>query len=199
MQGNADPRTDHGRGAGRHLGLSSAVAGTGVPLAHATCRCCRSNSRSPRCSRWACCWCCCQARSTCRRAAVLACWRSRRRPCLLARRAGASRAAAGAWPQCMASGQSMGALIAIERVPAFIITLGRPAGISWPALAGDPESDRAGRRRRRAQNLYSLLTTFYLPPAAGYALAAAVVIASVARCSAPAHATAPTRPARRRR
>ena len=73
----------------------------------------------------------------------------------------------------------MGALIAIERVPAFIITLGGLLvfrGLHWLVIQNQTVPVVEGGD----SNLYSLLTTFYLPPAAGYALAAAVVIASVA-------------------
>jgi D-xylose transport system permease protein len=74
---------------------------------------------------------------------------------------------------------TMGALIVRERIPAFIITLGGLLvfkGLFWLviqshtvpiAIAGQP-------------NLYSQLTTYYLPRSAGYALAAAVVVALVA-------------------
>jgi D-xylose transport system permease protein len=73
----------------------------------------------------------------------------------------------------------MGALIAIERVPAFIITLGGLLvfrGMHWLVIQNQTVPVVEGGD----SNLYSLLTTFYLPPAAGYALAVAVVIASVA-------------------
>jgi D-xylose transport system permease protein len=73
----------------------------------------------------------------------------------------------------------MGALIAIERVPAFIITLGGLLvfrGLHWLVIQNQTVPVVEGGD----SNVYSLLTTFYLPPAAGYALAAAVVIASVA-------------------
>lgn len=73
----------------------------------------------------------------------------------------------------------MGALVAIERVPAFIITLGGLLvfrGLHWltidnqtvPVVAGDES------------NLYSRLTTSFLGSLEGYLLAAAIVAAAAA-------------------
>jgi D-xylose transport system permease protein len=70
----------------------------------------------------------------------------------------------------------MGALIAIERIPAFIITLGGLLvfrGLHWLTIRNQTVPVVEGG----SQNLYSLLTTYYLPAAAGYALAIAVVLA----------------------
>ena len=49
---------------------------------------------------------------------------------------------------------------------------GRPAGVPRPALARDREPAPCRSSRAAATNLYSLLTTYYLPPPAGYALGA---------------------------
>ena len=70
----------------------------------------------------------------------------------------------------------MGAIIVKERVPSFIITLGGLLvfrGLQWLVIhnATIPVS-RGGET-----NLYSLLTTYYLPPVAGYVVAALVVLA----------------------
>ena len=72
----------------------------------------------------------------------------------------------------------MGALVAIERVPAFIITLGGLLvfrGLHWLVIDNQtvPIVEGGG------SNLYSLLTTGYLPAAAGWALAAVVAAALV--------------------
>jgi D-xylose transport system permease protein len=72
----------------------------------------------------------------------------------------------------------MGALVVIERVPAFIITLGGLLvfkGLHWLVISSQTVPIVAGGD----SNIYSLLTTWFLPPAAGYALAAAVVAAMV--------------------
>ncbi len=71
---------------------------------------------------------------------------------------------------------AMGSIIVRERVPAFIITLGGLLvfrGLHWLVIhnATVPVS-RGGE-----VNLYSMLTTYYLPPIEGYLLAAGVVIA----------------------
>jgi D-xylose transport system permease protein len=73
----------------------------------------------------------------------------------------------------------MGALVAIERVPAFIITLGGLLvfrGLHWLTIANRtvPIVEGGGT------NLYSLLTSYYLPAPAGYALGALIVAAVVA-------------------
>ena len=64
----------------------------------------------------------------------------------------------------------MGMIIARERIPAFIITLGGLLvfkGLHWLAIENSTVPVSAGG----ATNLYSLLTTYYLPPLAGLALA----------------------------
>ncbi|NJD32283.1 MAG: ATPase [Gammaproteobacteria bacterium] len=69
---------------------------------------------------------------------------------------------------------AMGALIAIERIPAFIMTLGGLLvfrGLHWLVIRNQTVPVVEGGR----QNLYSLLTTYYLPPVAGYLLAALAV------------------------
>ncbi len=68
----------------------------------------------------------------------------------------------------------MGALVVKERMPSFIITLGGLLvfkGLFWLVIRNATVPVAAGG----VPNLYSRLTTFYLPPAAGYALGAAVV------------------------
>jgi len=72
----------------------------------------------------------------------------------------------------------MGALIAVERIPAFIMTLGGLLvfrGLHWLVIENQtvPVVEGGG------QNVYSLLTTYYLPSAWGYALAAVTVAAIV--------------------
>jgi len=74
---------------------------------------------------------------------------------------------------------AMGALIAIERIPAFIMTLGGLLvfrGLHWLVI----ENQTVPVVEGGSQNLYSLLTTYYLPPVVGYALAALTVAALVA-------------------
>ncbi len=71
---------------------------------------------------------------------------------------------------------AMGLLIVRERIPAFIITLGGLLifkGLFWLVIASHTVPISVAGRA----NLYSLLTTYYLPPAAGYALAIAIVAA----------------------
>ena len=73
----------------------------------------------------------------------------------------------------------MGALIVIERVPAFIITLGGLLvfrGLHWLTIRNQtvPIVEGGG------SNFYSILTTYYLPPLAGYLLAAVVIATLVA-------------------
>lgn len=70
----------------------------------------------------------------------------------------------------------MGALVAIERVPAFIITLGGLLvfrGLHWLTI----ENRTVPIVEGGGTNLYSLLTSSYLPVPAGYALGALVVAA----------------------
>jgi D-xylose transport system permease protein len=74
---------------------------------------------------------------------------------------------------------AMGALIAIERIPAFIMTLGGLLvfrGLHWLVIENQTVPVVEGGR----DNVYSLLTTYFLPPLAGYALAGLAVAALVA-------------------
>lgn len=67
----------------------------------------------------------------------------------------------------------MGALIVRERLPAFIVTLGGLLlfkGLFWLVIQNATIPVAAGG----SSNLYSLLTTYYLPPKAGWLLAALV-------------------------
>ncbi len=73
----------------------------------------------------------------------------------------------------------MGALIAVERVPAFIITLGGLLvfrGLQWLTI----ENQTVPVAEGGSQNLYSVLTTYYLTPTAGYVLVALTVAAAAA-------------------
>jgi D-xylose transport system permease protein len=68
----------------------------------------------------------------------------------------------------------MGALIVKQKVPSFIITLGGLLvfkGLHWLVIENATVPVALGG----TVNLYSLLTTYYLPPTAGWLLAAAVV------------------------
>ena len=74
---------------------------------------------------------------------------------------------------------AMGSLIVVQRVPAFIITLGGLLvfkGLHWLTIRNQtvPIVEGGGT------NAYSLLTTYYLLPVAGFVLASIVVIAMVA-------------------
>jgi D-xylose transport system permease protein len=72
----------------------------------------------------------------------------------------------------------MGALVVVERVPAFIITLGGLLvfrGLHWLVIENSTVPVVAGG----SQNTYSMLTTSFLPPLAGYVLAAVVVAVMV--------------------
>jgi D-xylose transport system permease protein len=74
---------------------------------------------------------------------------------------------------------AMGALIAIERIPAFIMTLGGLLvfrGLHWLVI----ENQTVPVVEGGSQNVYSLLTTYYLPPVAGYVLGGLTVAAMVA-------------------
>jgi D-xylose transport system permease protein len=74
---------------------------------------------------------------------------------------------------------AMGALIAIERIPAFIMTLGGLLvfrGLHWLVI----ENQTVPVVEGGSQNVYSLLTTYYLPNGAGYVLAGLAVAAIVA-------------------
>jgi D-xylose transport system permease protein len=69
---------------------------------------------------------------------------------------------------------TMGTLIVRERIPAFIITLGGLLvfkGLFWLVIQSHTVPIVVGG----GSNLYSMLTTFYLPRSLGYALAAAIV------------------------
>ena len=68
---------------------------------------------------------------------------------------------------------AMGALIVRERMPAFIVTLGGLLlfkGLFWLIIQNATVPVVAGGQ----SNLYSLLTTYYLPPEAGWVLMIAV-------------------------
>jgi D-xylose transport system permease protein len=70
----------------------------------------------------------------------------------------------------------MGTLIVRQRIPSFIITLGGLLifkGLFWLVIGNSTVPVARGDE----DNLYSLLTTYYLPKPAGLALAAAVLLA----------------------
>ena len=72
----------------------------------------------------------------------------------------------------------MGNLVVRQKMPAFIITLGGLLifkGFFWLVIHNSTIPIVQGGRA----NLYSVLTTFYLPPIAGYALAALIVVAVI--------------------
>jgi len=74
---------------------------------------------------------------------------------------------------------ALGWIIVANRIQAFIITLGGLLafkGLFWLVIG----SHTIPISRGGEQNVYSLLTSFYLPPAAGYGLAALVFTASAA-------------------
>lgn len=74
---------------------------------------------------------------------------------------------------------AMGALIVRERIPAFIITLGGLLvfkGLFWLVIQNHTIPVVVGGQ----SNLYAALTTYYLPPVAGYFLAGLVVAGLVA-------------------
>jgi D-xylose transport system permease protein len=74
---------------------------------------------------------------------------------------------------------AMGSLIVVQRVPAFIITLGGLLvfkGLHWLTIRNQTVPIVEGG----STNAYSLLTTYYLLPVAGYVLAAVVIIAMIA-------------------
>ncbi len=85
----------------------------------------------------------------------------------------------------------MGTLIVRQRIPSFIITLGGLLifkGLFWLVIGNSTVPVSRGD----ADNLYSLLTTYYLPPLAGLGVAAAVlallgVLAWQARTARRAH------------
>lgn len=73
----------------------------------------------------------------------------------------------------------MGTLIVRQRIPAFIITLGGLLvfkGLHWLTIKNQTIPVVEGG----SENVYSLLTTYYLPPIGGYALGILVVVAMVA-------------------
>ncbi|HEX3773567.1 MAG TPA: hypothetical protein VHV51_03830 [Polyangiaceae bacterium] len=75
---------------------------------------------------------------------------------------------------CVVVWASMGALIVGQRIPAFIITLGGLLvfkGVHWLVIKGQTVPVSEGGKN----NAYSLLTTYYLPPLAGFALGALVI------------------------
>jgi len=70
---------------------------------------------------------------------------------------------------------AMGALIVREKIPAFIITLGGLLvfkGVHWLVI----RSETVPVVRGGESNLYSILTTWYVPPAWGYLLAALLAL-----------------------
>ncbi len=75
---------------------------------------------------------------------------------------------------CVVVWSAMGALIVRQRIPAFIITLGGLLifkGLHWLTIKNQTVPVAEGGQ----SNIYSLLTTYYLPPLAGYLLGALVV------------------------
>ena len=74
---------------------------------------------------------------------------------------------------------AMGTLIVRERIPSFIITLGGLLvfkGLFWLVI----QSHTVPVVRGGESNLFSLLTTYYLPPLAGYLLGAVIIAAMIA-------------------
>jgi len=68
----------------------------------------------------------------------------------------------------------MGAIIVKEKIPSFIITLGGLLvfkGVHWLVINNSTIPVVTGGD----QNLYSVLTTYYLPPVLGYALGAVII------------------------
>ncbi|HKO48427.1 MAG TPA: hypothetical protein VJV79_11920 [Polyangiaceae bacterium] len=69
---------------------------------------------------------------------------------------------------------AMGALIVREKIPSFIITLGGLLvfkGVHWLVINNSTIPVVTGGEN----NLYSILTTYYLPPVLGYVMAAVIV------------------------
>src|SRR5207244_11714671 len=69
---------------------------------------------------------------------------------------------------------AIGNLIVRQKIPAFIITLGGLLifkGLFWLVIRNSTILVAPGG----TTNLYSLLTTYYLPPLPGYALAATIL------------------------
>jgi len=74
---------------------------------------------------------------------------------------------------------TMGWVIARERIPAFIITLGGLLifkGIFWKVIGNQTIPVKTGDK----DNLLSILTTYYLPAWAGYSLVALIIVALTA-------------------
>jgi D-xylose transport system permease protein len=72
--------------------------------------------------------------------------------------------------------RGIGMLVVHERIPAFIVTLAGLLvfrGFFWKVIGNQTIPVVAGGQA----NLYSLISTYYLPPWAGYALAALVILA----------------------
>jgi len=70
---------------------------------------------------------------------------------------------------------AMGAMIVREKIPSFIITLGGLLifkGAHWLVISNSTIPVVTGGDH----NLYSILTTYYLPPALGYAMVAVIVV-----------------------
>src|SRR5436190_5434569 len=93
------------------------------------------------------------------------------------------------WPSPLAMGASlaigillwfaMGYLIVRQKIPAFIITLGGLLifkGLFWLVIRNSTVLVAPGG----TTNVYSLLTTYYLPPMPGYGLAAMILAGLVA-------------------
>ena len=79
---------------------------------------------------------------------------------------------------CIVVWSAMGALIVRQRIAAFIITLGGLLvfkGLHWLTIKNQTVPVAEGGK----SNLFSALTTYYLPPLAGYVLLVAVVAALV--------------------
>jgi D-xylose transport system permease protein len=76
---------------------------------------------------------------------------------------------------CIGVYAAMGAIVVYERVPAFIITLGGLLvfkGVHWLVI----ENKTVPVVKGGGENIYSILTTYYLPPVVG-TVAAAVIVA----------------------
>src|SRR2546430_9296150 len=72
---------------------------------------------------------------------------------------------------------SMGNLIVRQKIPSFIITLGGLLifkGLFWLVI----QNSTIPVSRGDEENLYSRLTTYYLPASIGFALAAGAAVAS---------------------
>lgn len=93
-------------------------------------------------------------------------------------------ATGGGWPAALALVSTsfvavilysgVGALVIYQRVPAFIVTLGGLLvlkGLHWKVIRNATIPVAPGG----SQNLYSLLTTYYLPPAAAWAIAITLI------------------------